>query len=161
MQGHEFRHDAPENEPKKQASIVVVDPSPLSLIATAGVMHSRGYGCVCARTADSAIEALKMGNQDLVLWDVADDAAAVLESIESMRKIPGYETLSVVMIAESRWAGLEKKAEAMKVPTRCLFKPIDPNALLAVVDHLLWMPSLISAHRKRGTKPSQLGWITL
>ncbi|GAA5508829.1 hypothetical protein [Novipirellula caenicola] len=161
MHGPDFRHDSPAEASKKQASIVVVDPSPLSLIATAGVMHSRGYQCICARTADSAIEALKMGNQDLVLWDVADDAAAVLESIESMRQIPGYDALSVVMIAENRWAGLEKKAEAMKVPTRCLFKPIDPNALLAVVDHLLWMPSLIAAHRRRGSKPSRLGWITL
>ncbi len=161
MHGPDFRHDLPSQTRQKQASIVVVDPSPLSLIATAGVMHSQGYDCICARTADSALEALQMGTQDLVLWDVADDAAAVLEAIDRMRTIQGYEQLSVVMVAESRWAGLEKKAEVMQVPTRCLFKPIDPNSLLAVVDHLLWMPSLVSAHRRRGSKPSRLGWVTL
>lgn len=124
-------------------------------------MHSQGYGCVCARTAEGAIEALQMKTQDLLLWDVADDPATVLETIDQMRTLADYQQLAVVMLADSRWAGLEKKAEAMSVPTRCLFKPIDPNSLLAVVDHLLWMPSLVSAHRRRGSKPSRPGWVTL
>ncbi len=161
MNGNDLRHDRPIFGGAKQASIIVVDPNPLSLLATAGVMHSQGYACVCARTAESALAALGMGHQDLVLWDVADDAVEVLETVAKMRTTDGYEEIPVVMIAESRWGGIEKKAEKLQAATRCLFKPIDPNALIAVVDQLLWMPSLMDAHRRRGTKPSQHGWITL
>ena len=145
----------------KQASILVVDPDPLSLIAMAGVLHTQGYNCTCARTADAAEKALQMARQDLVLWDVADDAAAVVDALGKMRQLPDYDQLPAVLVAESRWAGLETKAEAMQAPTRCLFKPIDPNSLIAVVDHVLWMPTLVSAHRRKGSTPSRPGWVTL
>ena len=146
---------------RQQASILVVDPSPLSLIATAGVLDYQGYACVCARSSDAALQGLSMGRQDLVVWDVADDAAAVVETVAEMRSQSDYEDLPVVMIAESRWAGLEKKAEIADAPTRCLFKPIDPNSLIAVVHHLLYMPTLVRAHRRKGSKPSRPGWVTL
>ncbi|QDT12871.1 response regulator [Planctomycetes bacterium K23_9] len=148
-------------EPRKSASIIVVDPNPLSLIATAGVMDYQGYGVICARTGQAAIDAFSMGHQDLVLWDVGDDAADALSHLEMMRQKTGYEDLPAVLVAESQWAGLEKKAEAMAAPTRCLFKPIDPNSLIAVVHQVLFMPSLVKAHRKRGSRPSQSGWVSL
>jgi CheY-like chemotaxis protein len=145
----------------RQASVIVWDASPLSLLTLAGVLDSQGYRCICARNADSAIKTLEMGRQDLLVCDVGDDAAAALETIEKMRSVPNYEQLPAVMVADPRWAGLEKKAEASFQATRCLFKPIDPNSLIAVVDQVLWMPSLVSSHRRRGTRPSRPGWISL
>ena len=143
------------------ASIIVWDPSPLSLLALAGVLDSQGYKCTCARNGDSVVKALEMGRQDLIVCDVSDDAAAALETISKAREVTGYEQLPAVMIAETKWAGLEKKAEASAQATRCLFKPIDPNALIAVVDQILWMPSLVDSHRRRGSRPSRPGWVTL
>jgi CheY-like chemotaxis protein len=102
-----------------------------------------------------------MGTQDLLVCDVGNDAAAALGTIDEMRAVPGYEQLPAVLIADSRWAGLEKKAETKTAATRCLFKPIDPNSLIAVVDEVLWMPSLVDAHRRRGSTPNRPGWITL
>ena len=101
-----------------------------------------------------------MGPQDLLVCDVGDDATAALAILEKMRSTAGYEELPAVMLAESKWAGLEKKAEVMKQATRCLFKPIDPNSLIAVVDQLLWMPALVAAHRRRGSSPNRPGWVT-
>ena len=146
---------------RQQASILVVDPSPLSLIATAGVLDYQGYACVCARSKEAAVQGLTMTRQDLVVWDVANDAMEVLEALEEMRGQTDYENLPAVMIAESRWAGLEKKAEVAEAPTRCLFKPIDPNSLIAVVHQVLYMPTLLRAHRRKGSKPSRPGWVTL
>ncbi len=146
---------------RKRASIVVLDPSPISLLALAGVLDSQGYACICARDGGAAIGALEMGPQDLLVCDVADDAAAALAILEKMRSTDGYEELPAVMLAESKWAGLERKAEGMKQATRCLFKPIDPNSLIAVVDQVLWMPSLVAAHRRRGSSPNRPGWVTL
>jgi len=146
---------------RQRASIVVLDPSPFSLLVLAGVLDSQGYSCTCARSGDAAIEALGMTRQDLLVCDVADDAASALETLEKMRSVQGYEDLSAVLIAEGRWAGLEKKTEVLSQPTRCLFKPIDPNSLIAVVDQVLWMPTLVESHRRRGTRPSRPGWVTL
>jgi len=158
MMQNQLRHDGGS---KKNASVLIVDPNPLSLIATAGVLHYHGYVCTCARTASSAQQAARETALDLLLWDVADDAAAVLESLAQLRLIVGLDHLPSILFAESRWAGLEKKTQQLSIPTRTLFKPIDPDALMAVVEQLLWMPSLISLHRKRGTKPSRTGWVTL
>ena len=147
--------------PKSPASIAVFDPSPVSLLALAGVLDSQGYACVCARDPKAAEQALEQSQQDLLVCDVADDASAALELLEKLRSKANYEQLPAVLIADARWAGLEKKAEAMPQATRCLFKPIDPNSLIAVVDQLLWMPSLVSGHRRRGSSPNRPGWVTL
>ncbi len=149
------------SDARKRASIVVIDPSPLSLIATAGVMDYQGYAVVCARTAQAGTEAFSLGPQDLVLWDVADDAAGALDDLATMRQQTGYEELPAVLIADSMWAGLEKKADSMDAATRCLFKPIDPNSLIAVVHQLLYMPTLVKAHQRRGKRSSRPGWISL
>jgi hypothetical protein len=69
--------------------------------------------------------------------------------------------LPAILLAESKWAGLEKKTEKLDAATRCLFKPIDPSALVAVSEPLLWMPALQSAHRQRGSRPSRPGWVSL
>ena len=151
----------PTASSRTRGSIVVVDPSAISLLALAGVLDSQGYSCVCARNRDAAIQALGMSQQDLLVCDVGDDAVTALEMLQQMRSIPGYENLAAVLIAENRWAGLEKKTEALSQATRCLFKPIDPHALLAVVDQILWMPTLVETHRRRGSSPSRPGWVRL
>ena len=147
--------------PSRQASIIVWDASPLSLLTLAGVLDTQGYRCVCARSSESALQTLEMGRQDLLVCDVGDDAAMTLETIEKIRAVPSYERFPAVMLADACWAGLEKKAEASFQPTRCLFKPIDPNSLIAVVDQVLWMPALVSSHRRRGSRPSRPGWVSL
>ncbi len=146
---------------RSRGSVVVVDPNAISLLVLAGVLDSQGYSCVCARNRDAAMQALTMSQQDLLVCDVGDDATAALEMLPQMRSMPGYENLAAVLIAESRWAGLEKKTEAMSQATRCLFKPIDPHSLLAVVDQILWMPTLVENHRRRGSSPSRPGWVRL
>ena len=142
-------------------SLVVWDANPLSLLATAGALHTAGHRCICARHDRAAMEALSMTTQDAVVVDVGDRTPEVLETIERMREVAGYEGLPVIMIATPQWSGLERKAEAMEATTRCLFKPIDPGSLLAVVESILWMPALVRSHRRRGTRPARSGWVTL
>ena len=158
---HHIDSDHSRETSRRRASIVVLDPSPISLLTLAGVLDRQGYGCTCARSGAAALEALEMTRQDLLVCDVSDDATAALETLQQLRMVEGYEELAAVLIAESRWAGLEKKTEAMPQATRCLFKPIDPHSLIAVVDQALWMPTLVDSHRRRGTRPNRTGWVTL
>jgi response regulator RpfG family c-di-GMP phosphodiesterase len=144
-----------------RGTVLVVDPSSLSLIALAGVFDSQSYACICARTLDSAIAAMSMGPIDLVVCDVANDAPAALEMLIALRSHQDHADLPAILIADPKWAGLEKKTEMLPAVTRCLFKPIDPGAMLAVADQLLVMPHLVAAHRRRGTRPGRPGWVSL
>lgn len=148
-------------EPRTRATILVVDPSPLSLIAIAGVLDGQSYTCICARNADQAIAAMSMGQIDLVVCDVADDAHAALEMLIALRSSGDHAELPAILIAEAAWSGLEKRTEMLAAITRCLFKPIDPGTLTAVAEQLLVMPHLIASHRRRGTRPSRPGWVSL
>lgn len=221
---------------KNNATVLVADAKPLSLLATAGVLHHAGMRCLCARTfeavykaceidvppARSAVDsgvrspadgnasendvaratdalidlveqasrgdrlradqggsglpatshtansshsssadrsAAESGKVDLIVWDVGDEAPEVLDAVARIRQT--YPDMPVILLAEVQWAGLEKKAEALAASTRCLFKPIDPSALVSVAEPLLWMPALQSVHRNRGSRPSRPGWVTL
>jgi len=147
--------------PKSKATILVIDASPLSLIATAGVLDSQGYSCICARTLDQAISAMSMGPIDLVVCDVGSDAPAALETLAGLRANEANVDLPAIMIADTKWAGLEKKTETLSAMTRCLFKPIDPGSLIAVAEQLLTLPPIIASHRRRGTRPGRPGWVSL
>lgn len=150
---------SPENK-QRAGRVLVVDPSPVSLIAMAGVLDSQGFECVCARSHAAAIKALQTEPQDVLVCDVADNPDAALALVEHLREQPDHESLPVVLIASTEWAGLEQKTERLDA-VHTLFKPIDPTSLLAVVDQALWMPHLVQTHRRRGTRPSRPGWVTL
>ncbi|MFG0287860.1 MAG: hypothetical protein ACF8CQ_06795 [Rhodopirellula sp. JB044] len=187
------------------ATVVVADEKPLSLLTTAGVLHHAGMRCMCARTADAVMRACglprppsaetllseveeiagevaqaveptridqpspgvtaantakaRSGNVELIVWDVGNDPMKALSTLATIRAF--YPDLPAVLLAEPKWAGLEKKTEQLAAATRCLFKPIDPSALVSVCEPLLWMPALQSAHRLRGSRPSRPGWVTL
>lgn len=146
---------------KNRGTILVIDTTPLSLIALAGVLDTDGYACICARTPTAATEAMRLDKIDIVVCDVGDDAPAMLELLANLRSMVGESELPAVLIADQRWVGLEKRIESLGGTTRCLFKPIDPGSLLAVVEQLLWMPQVVAAHRRRGTRPSRPGWVSL
>lgn len=146
---------------KTRGTILVIDTTPLSLIALAGVLDTDGYSCICARTPTAATEAMRMDKIDIVVCDVGDDAPGMLELLAGLRSSVGESELPAVLIADQRWVGLEKKTESLGGTTRCLFKPIDPGSLLAVVEQLLWLPQVVAAHRRRGTRPGRPGWVSL
>lgn len=192
---------SPENLPTPEkksttSTVVVADPKPLSLLATAGVLHHEGMRCICARSTDAVLKAFELEQTDdasalpklqvridgghpqpshsenshqsptkfaidLLIWDVADDPMSVLTIIQQIRQFSPFQNLPVVLLADSKWAGLEKKTEGEIAPTHCLFKPIDPKSLITIAQHLLWMPSLQATHRQRGSRPTRPGWVTL
>ncbi|MEM9587874.1 MAG: hypothetical protein AAGA03_11400 [Planctomycetota bacterium] len=147
-----------------RGSVLVVDTAPLSLITLAGVLHTQGYRCVCAANLSAAREAMETSSIDLVVWDVGDDAAGTLGQLKAIRHDRSTRTtdpLAAILIAGGQWAGLEKRTETLDSPTRCLFKPIDPHVLIAVVEQTLMLSPLVDAHQRKRSRPSRPGWVTL
>lgn len=145
---------------RQDATILVVAPSPITLLGTAGVLDSFGYTCFCARSGEAALQMPVESEVDAVVIDVGEDAEAALAVVAELRKVRSNPDLPAIFIASTEWAGLEKRCEAM-VSARCLFKPIDPNVLGDLVQQTLWMPQLAAAHRRRGTRPARPGWVQL
>ena len=143
-----------------ETTVLVVDANPITLLATAGLMDSHGYGCFCARSNAAALRVPGQTRLDAVVIDIGDDAEGALELCQELRRVSGSEELPVVLLAEPRWSGLQQRCERMRA-TRCLFKPIDPNVLLDLVQQSLWVPHLMAGHRQRGTRPTRPGWIHL
>ena len=145
---------------RRVGQALVVDANALSLIAVAGVLDSEGYQCVCAKSLDSALAATKMSKFDLVVCDVGSDAQAALELLVGLRAAEEQADLPAILLADVKWAGLEKKTELLAAPTRCLFKPIDVGVLLAV-SHQLLMAGISPIGRPRGARTGRPGWISL
>lgn len=146
--------------PKSSATILVVDRSPITLIATAGILDAQGYTCICAGSHEAAEKAVVQESFDAIVIDVGDDAEAALALIARVRQANGAADLPAVMVADGRWAGLQQRSEALGA-ARCLFKPIDPNVLLDIVHQSLWMPQLLSGHRRRGSRSQRPGWVEM
>lgn len=143
---------------KRRGTILVYDNQPLSLIALAGVLDAQGFSCICAKSESAACEAVTAGCLDALVCDVEDDAPEALRVLERLRGHDLAGALPAVLIADQRWVGLERQIEPHAANTRCLFKPIDPHALVAVVDQLLLAPGAASSARTQARRP---GWITL
>ncbi|MEZ6086829.1 MAG: hypothetical protein R3C05_02105 [Pirellulaceae bacterium] len=103
----------PQQIRRQKASLLVVDPSPISLTAVAGVMDAQGYDCYCARGCEAAGKAIDQAPLDLVLWDVTADADASLNEIQSLREAyPGkLSDVPFILLADNCWAGLEMTAQ--------------------------------------------------
>lgn len=160
MEPHVVGPGSKSLRPKRSGRVLVMDASPLSLIALAGVLDAEGFACICARNSDAALKAVQQESQDLLVCDVGDDAPAALQLIADIRAIETCRDMPAVLIADTQWAGLEKKSQPLGA-VHCLFKPIDPSSLLAVVDQAMWMPHLVNTHRRRGSRPTRNGWVTL
>lgn len=155
---------------KPAATILVVDPSPITLIAIAGTLDAQGYACICARSHEAAAKAISQDPIDAIVIDVGDDPEAALAWVARLRQNPDTAGLPAVIIADACWAGLQQRCEGLSSgatgSARCLFKPIDPNALLDIMHQSLWMPQLLSGHlssggRRRGARPTRPGWVEL
>ena len=147
---------------RQKATILVVDSSPVGLTVVAGVLDSQGYECYCARTCEAASKAIDQGVIDLILWDVTDDAAVSLAEIQSLRDKHSDKLadVSFILLADNCWAGLETRLDPIG-PARCLFKPLDPNTLIDLVQQALWVPHVIRGHHMGRKKSNHPGWIQL
>ena len=152
--------------------VLVVDSKPLSLLATAGVLHHAGMQCVCAGSVAAVRKACGLNHSqnesgpgipliDLLVWDVGEHVPAVMSELAALRDNRVYRDLPAILIADSKWAGLQLKTEAMEATTHCLFQPIDPKSLTVIAEQLLWMPAMQSIHRNKGSHPSRPGWVGL
>ncbi len=126
--------------PATGAMILVVDDQPLNLNLKRSILEPTGYSVVTADTMAEALELARRITPDLIISDVqmADgDGFQFIRTIradEQLRHVPVVFITSTCQDEASRRKGLALGA------ARFLFRPLDPQVLLAEVEACLRVP---------------------
>jgi DNA-binding response OmpR family regulator len=124
--------------------LLIIDHDPLMLTAIGSVLDTQGHRCVLARNESMALESIAEGLFDVIILSIDQlqvgcDFAARLRGPEIHRDVP---IIFLVPELSSTW--MTKLSSQGGV--FCLLKPIDPYALIDLVDQALWMPHVARGH---------------
>ncbi len=143
------------------SSVLVIDNDPLMLTAMGAVLNMQGHRAVLARNEDMAMQSIVAGQFDVIILSVEQlqagcDFAAKLRAPAIARDIP-----IIFLVPELSNAWLTKLAAHGGV--FCILKPIDPAALIDLVEKVLWLPHV--AKGRLGTAKEHLShqndWVKL
>ncbi len=143
------------------SSVLLIDNDPLMLTAMGAVLDMQGHRAVLARNEEMAMQSIAAGQFDVIVLSIEQlssgcDFAARLRAPEMVRDVP-----IIFLVPELSQSWLPKLAAHGGVV--CLLKPVDPHALIELVDKALWLPHLA---RSKNSPPAahlhqQHDWIKL
>lgn len=145
----------------RKASVLLVDPDPLSLTALAATLDMEGYRAVMSRTVELAFKSLASDPFDVVTLSIEDLAegcrfAERIRAEESTKDIP---IIFVVPQKAEGWAAeLSKQGGVFSIQA-----PVDPAELGQLVDRALVLPHIarIKSGRQSGSLQRQSDWVRL
>ncbi len=139
------------------SSILLIDSDPLMLAATGAVMDMQGHRVVLARNEEMALRSIAEGQFDVIVLSIEALAsgcefAAKLRGPEIARDVP-----VIFLVPELSASWLPQLSAHGGV--FCLLKPVDPHALIELVEKSLWLPHvahgrLAHAHSGKASSPS-------
>ena len=125
------------------STILVVDSDPLMLTAMASILDMQGHRALLARTEEVAMKAIESSDLDLIVLAIEDlskgcEFAMRLRSFEKTRDVP------VIFLVPQLTAEWSSRLHAHG-GVFSLLQPIDPYALIDLVDRAIWMPHVAQA----------------
>jgi CheY-like chemotaxis protein len=123
------------SEPQQRRSALVVDDVADVTEMLAVVLTHAGYSVVTAASAPAALKAARERQFDVVISDIGMPEMNGYQLAREMRQMPGYET--VPMVAVTGYSMFDDKERSSKAGFSAhMTKPIDPRALLDLIDQL-------------------------
>lgn len=125
-----------------RATILIVDRDALMLTAVGAVLDMQGHKALLARNEDVAMKVIAGQPLDLIVLSIDElaagcDFAQRLRSLETTRDVP---VIFLVPELLGKWS--EKLYQHGGIFS--MLKPIDPEALIDLVEKAMWMPHLAS-----------------
>ena len=143
------------------STILVVDSDPLMLTAMASVLDMQGHRALLARTEEVAMKAIESSDLDLIVLAI-DDLSKGCEFAERLRSLEKTRDVPVIFLVPQLTAEWSSRLHAHG-GVFSLLQPIDPYALIDLVDRAVWMPHIAKA--KIGTPATHLSrakdWVRL
>lgn len=118
-------------------TVLLVDDSPTILLSLSALLTQAGYGSVQAAGAEQALAILGASKPpDLVITDLNMPGMNGIELIRTIRKLPGFRFVPVLMLTTESQA--EKRAEARAAgATGWLVKPVQGIELVKVLEKVV------------------------
>ena len=122
-------------EPRARKTALVVDDVADVTEMLAVVLTHAGYSVVTAASAPAALKAARERQFDVVISDIGMPEMNGYQLAREMRTMPGYETIP--MVAVTGYSMFDDKERSTNAGFNAhMTKPIDPRALLELIDQL-------------------------
>jgi len=122
-------------EPRERRTALVVDDVADVTEMLAVVLTHAGYSVVTAASAPAALKAARERQFDVIISDIGMPEMNGYQLAREMRTMPGYET--VPMVAVTGYSMFDDKERSTNAGFNAhMTKPIDPRALLELIDQL-------------------------
>ncbi len=122
-------------EPRARRTALVVDDVADVTEMLAVVLTHAGYSVVTAASAPAALNAARERQFDVIISDIGMPEMNGYQLAREMRTLPGYET--VPMVAVTGYSMFDDKERSTNAGFNAhMTKPIDPRALLELIDQL-------------------------
>ena len=117
-----------------RSALVVDDVADVTEMLAVVLTHA-GYSVVTAASAPAALNAARDRQFDVIISDIGMPEMNGYQLAREIRLLPGYET--VPMVAVTGYSMFDDKERSTKAGfTAHMTKPIDPRALLDLIDQL-------------------------
>jgi CheY-like chemotaxis protein len=127
--------DVLRSEPREPRTALVVDDVADVTEMLAVVLTHAGYSVVTASSAPAALKAARERQFDVIISDIGMPEMNGYQLARELRVMPGYET--VPMVAVTGYSMFDDKERSKKAGFNAhMTKPIDPRALLALIEQL-------------------------
>jgi len=124
-----------DREARARRSALVVDDVADVTEMLAVVLSHAGYNVVTAASAPAALKAVREQQFDVIISDIGMPDMNGYQLAREVRQLPGYETTP--MVAVTGYSMFDDKERSTKAGFNAhMTKPIDPRALLALIDQL-------------------------
>jgi len=122
-------------EPRTRRTALVVDDVADVTEMLAVVLTHAGYSVVTAASAPAALKAARERQFDVIISDIGMPEMNGYQLAREMRTMPGYEI--VPMVAVTGYSMFDDKERSINAGFNAhMTKPIDPRALLELIDQL-------------------------
>ncbi|HKU77286.1 MAG TPA: response regulator [Pyrinomonadaceae bacterium] len=127
--------DLLHSEPRQRRTALVVDDVADVTEMLAVVLTHAGYSVVTAASAPAALKAARERQFDVIISDIGMPEMNGYQLAREMRLLPGYQT--VPMVAVTGYSMFDDKERSTNAGFNAhMTKPIDPRALLDLIDQL-------------------------
>ena len=127
--------DLLHNEARPRRTALVVDDVADVTEMLAVVLTVAGYSVVTAASAPAALRAARERQFDVIISDIGMPEMNGYQLAREVRLLPGYET--VPMVAVTGYSMFDDKERSTNAGFNAhMTKPIDPRALLDLIDQL-------------------------
>lgn len=122
-------------EPRTRRTALVVDDVADVTEMLAVVLTHAGYSVVTAASAPAALKAARERQFDVIISDIGMPEMNGYQLAREMRTMPGYE--NVPMVAVTGYSMFDDKERSTNAGFNAhMTKPIDPRALIELIDQL-------------------------